>query len=252
MTPQHTYQILTKRPERMAEYFNDRYTKKDYTGDRLYSNGHVGDIVRSLKPTLHKFVWPLPNVWLGTSVENQQTADERIPHLLNCPAAVRFLSCEPLLGVVDLRKWLMAETVHCHLDKKSLENKEFMSAFEKMCHRAAGTISGLHWVIAGGESGPKARPMHPAWVRSLRDQCEIAGVAFFFKQWGQYAAHDTFPIPLRHICKQSFYTENGAIVPVKPSTSADKMASFPIFCKVGKHNSGRILDGKEHSEFPQS
>jgi protein gp37 len=95
---------------------------------------------------------PLSNVWLGTSVEDQRWADIRIPQLLLTPAAVRFLSCEPLLGPVDL--WAYLE------------------------------LGGIDWVIVGGESGHGARPMNPAWARSLRDQCRDAGVAFFFKQWG--------------------------------------------------------------------
>lgn len=94
------------------------------------------------------------NVWIGVSVENQSAADERVPALLNIPAGVRFLSCEPLLGSPDLSKWL-----HPH---------------------------GLHWVICGGESGPSARPMQAAWARRLRDQCDAASVPFFFKQWGEY------------------------------------------------------------------
>lgn len=120
---QHTFQILTKRPGRMAS------------------------VLRRIQPE------PLPNVWLGTSIENQRWADTRIPRLAETPASIRFLSCEPLLGPIDLAQWLRHGRV-------------------------------LGWVIAGGESGPCARPMEPSWVRHLRDQCLAAGVAFFFKQWG--------------------------------------------------------------------
>jgi protein gp37 len=130
-TPRHTYQVLTKRPGRMASFL------------RLW---------RELA------VRPLPNVWLGTSVETQKWADVRIPQLLRAPAAVRFLSCEPLLGPLNLAG-------AGHLDVKD----------------SGATID---WVIAGGESGPGARPMDPVWVRSLRGQCAAAGLAFFFKQWG--------------------------------------------------------------------
>lgn len=119
-TPRHTYQVLTKRPGRMASVLN--------------SLGR-----------------PSPNVWLGTSIENQRWADIRIPHLLKTPAATRFLSCEPLLGPIELP-------------------------------RSIRTAVG--WVIVGGESGPGARPMDISWARSLRDQCSESGVAFFFKQWG--------------------------------------------------------------------
>lgn len=119
--PQHTFQILTKRADRMEEYFSTR---------------------------------PVPdNVWLMVSVENQDAADERIPHLLRIKAGVRGISMEPLLGMVDLRPYL----------------------------------KGLHWVIGGGETGPDARPMHTDWIRSPRDQCVESGTPFFFKQWGEWA-----------------------------------------------------------------
>lgn len=107
--------------------------------------------------------WPLPNVWLGVSVEDQRAADERIPLLLQTPAAVRFLSCEPLLGEVDLSQWLW------------WENDQWAGDF--------------HWCIIGGESGPHARVMNPAWAVSLVEQCRAAGVAVFMKQLGSELAH---------------------------------------------------------------
>jgi protein gp37 len=133
---QHTFQLLTKRPGRMASLL-----RSDWWSDSLSS---IAD-----------GPFPLPNVWLGTSVETQKWADVRIPKLLQTPATVRFLSCEPLLGPVDL---------------------------DRIWPRTA--INQLNWVIVGGESGLKARPMNPDWARSIRDQCVVAGVAFFFKQWG--------------------------------------------------------------------
>lgn len=121
-----------------------------------------------------------PNVWFGTSVENQQTADERIPHLLRCPAAVHFLSIEPLLGPVDLLR---------HLNRR-------------IQGELRTELQSISWVIVGGESGPRARPMDPAWARSLRDQCQAAGVPFFFKQgsaanWTNFKDFDSFPEDLR-------------------------------------------------------
>lgn len=128
-SPQHTHQILTKRPERMLEYVSTRW-------DAKHSD-----------PLWH----PLANVWLGVSVEDQQRADERLPYLINTPAAVRFLSVEPLLGEVRLqRNWLVP--------------------------------GGISWVIAGGESGSSRRPCEIAWIESLRDQCREAGVEFWCKQ----------------------------------------------------------------------
>ncbi len=124
----HVYQVLTKRPARAAKF---------------------------VKRHVHLFPSGLPShIWIGTSVEDQ-AVDYRIRHLLSVPAAVRFLSCEPLIGPLDLTSFVDD-------DRRT----------------------GLHWVIAGGESGVRARPMHPQWVRDVRDQCRLASVPFFFKQWG--------------------------------------------------------------------
>lgn len=189
LCPQHTFQILTKRPERMAEYFaNDpqmRLTRlignmiceayKRKFGQPMAMAAERGAIVNQ---------WPLPNVWLGTSCENQETANERIPHLLKVPAAVRFLSLEPLLGPIDLT----LDGLVC----KPCSHCEFMpidpETNEVLCRKCDGTGIGtewaIDWIIAGGESGPHARPCSVAWLRSLRDQCKAAGVPLFVKQLG--------------------------------------------------------------------
>jgi protein gp37 len=120
--------------------------------------------------------WPLPNVWLGVSTERQQEADERIPLLLQTPAAVRFISAEPLLGPIDLRK----------LGDITMSLNAFTGHASHLLGMKAKTLGTLDWAIAGGESGPGARPMHPDWARGLRDQCGAAGVPFFFKQWGNH------------------------------------------------------------------
>lgn len=190
----HTFQILTKRPQRMLKLMKNPP-----------SSFPCGMIAGS----------PLPNVWLGVSVENQETADERIPILLQTPAAKRFISAEPLLGPVDL--W---SAKYPWPDGKG----GIGSAF------AWGT--GVKWVIAGGESGPGARPMHPDWARSIRDQCQAAGVPFFFKQWGEY----------------------------QPLTRTDGVQDMPFggynvetrfgFLKKGKKESGAVLDGREWKEWP--
>ena len=136
LRPDVTFQLLTKRPERAAKYLTA-----------------MGEEKRQ------GFTWPLPNVWAGTSVENQAAADERIPHLLRCPAVVRFLSVEPMIGPVTLPE-------------------EFLQRL----HISDDGPKGTRWVIIGGESGPKARPFDLAWARSIRDQCKAAGVPFFMKQ----------------------------------------------------------------------
>lgn len=206
LCPQHTFQLLTKRPERALEYFNSR--ENGFVGgpdEKVWDflnaiQGRSGLLFEHLrvaewrlglerdneafkKPELtYHGALPLPNVWVGVSCENQQRADERIPLLLQIPAAVRFLSCEPLLGEIDLSKYL-------HL--------EFYAS--EPFPPSAGTIGGkpmsaarlrgrVEWVICGGESGPGFRTMNLDWARSLRDQCVAANVAFFYKQDSAYHA----------------------------------------------------------------
>jgi protein gp37 len=180
LAPQHTFQILTKRSDRMRAYLSALvcddgfrpYVRRPGWKSR---DPRDGDRVLLLRDGQ---TWPLPNVWLGVSVEDQTTADARIPDLLATPAAVRFLSCEPLLGPVDLREWV--GTVHHHPDNDP--HATSTRAVVRAARAAMGPT--IDWAIVGGESGPGARPMHPDWVRSIRDQCTAAGVAFFMKQWG--------------------------------------------------------------------
>lgn len=199
-TPHLDWLLLTKRPQNIEPQLRAMpVLKRDNVWDHLWP---------------HRF----PNVWIGTSVENQAAADERIPHLLRVPARVRFLSCEPLLGPVDLSAYLTREVERWERDHEgTVVGQEFEA------------VSTTHWVIAGGESGGKARPMHPAWARSLRDQCQAAGVAFHFKQWGEYW-------------------------PAGRSIVEGKSAVFmgdEVLYRVGKHAAGRLLDGRTWDEVPQ-
>ena len=150
----HTFQVLTKRPERMRNWFTcaDRHLATT----RCFRN--FTDYTEPVGP------WPLPNVHLGVSVENQAAADERIPLLLETPAAVRFVSAEPLLGAVNI----------CAVPDSACRPAMFSALYSP--------LGDLDWIIVGGESGPGARPMNEDWVRSIRDQCVEAGVAFFYKQ----------------------------------------------------------------------
>ena len=235
LNPQHMFQILTKRPERMAEYLNtpgrverinDTITVPEANGGFAYMvPEEIGDHLDSID--FQTICWPLPNVWLGTSVENQEQADKRIPHLLNCPAMVRFLSCEPLLGDVSLTD-SVSETDYCanfeHWDGDPDE-------YEKILHE------GIHWVIVGGESGPNARPMHPEWARSLRDQCVAAGVPFFFKQWGEWG--DT-------------WSDHAPRIALRGNEFAPGWNGAHRFVhRVGKNKAGRLLDGREWNEYPE-
>lgn len=206
-TPALDWLLLTKRPENVNGMVPDHWRWPD-----------VG--------------WPL-NVWMGTSVEDQQRADERIPHLLKIPARMRFLSCEPLLGPVDLQAlWLPEKCWHCDEELHG----ELGRCWCGVCH-----YSEIHWVIAGGESGHNARPMHPDWARSLRDQCQVAGIAYHFKQWGEWRPAQTNEQGI-------FFNYDGSPVagPFAPYSS-----SQVYLAKVGKHAAGRLLDGVEWNEFPQ-
>jgi protein gp37 len=161
-TPHLDWLLLTKRPQNVAKMLPDTAT-----GVKPWGDG-----------------WP--NVWLGTTVENQAEADRRIPHLLAVPAAVHFLSCEPLLGPVDLTTIYHDQTMTDALEGMSESN--VIDAGDR--YVAVNPVYRRHpridWVIAGGESGHGARPSHPAWFRSLRDQCAAAGVPFHFKQHGAW------------------------------------------------------------------
>lgn len=165
LCPQHTFQVLTKRPERMRKFMSCDVSSAMVEGaaHALYYKLTGEDPSFNIVVNL-----PLPNVWLGVTVEDQKRADERIPILLDTPAAKRFVSCEPLLGSVDLGEWLAPP-------------EETGVSFGGWAEQVAGPPL-LDWVITDGESGPNARPSHPDWFRSLRDQCVDAGVPFFFKQ----------------------------------------------------------------------
>ncbi len=173
LCPQHTFQVLTKRPERMAEYLATwpmDSSQPDRITDIAHTLGHpaIGGLCER----------PLPHVWLGTSCEDQAAADARIPHLLKCPAAVRFISAEPLLGEVSLVNSGAFFPGACGCQEE--EGRTPCAA----C-RDTGAVSGVDWVIVGGESGKGARPCNVEWIRSIVRQCREAGVACFVKQLGK-------------------------------------------------------------------
>lgn len=206
LCPQHQFQVLTKRAERLEEYL-----AAGFVSNRIF------EAMQVVTPDTGVWGWPglreaLRNVWLGVSVENQEQAERRIPHLLRTPAAIRFLSVEPMLGPVDLPP-------------------EFLALGRKA------------WVIVGGESGKHARPMHPAWVRSIERQCEAAWVPFFFKQWGEWAPQ-----------YQPGAVMTGANVSITTGKYASRECRDPCWAdvvRVGKHAAGNLLDGKKYEEFPE-
>lgn len=214
LAPHQTFQVLTKRAQRMRNYFAaaDVWQRIDDAAPSIAGR------------RIDRTPTPLPNVWLGVSVENQKRADERIPHLLETPAAVRFLSCEPLLGPLSLSGKL------CDWTNDDGTGSWFSPVPGKIHRRF------IHWVIAGGESGPKARPMHPDWARSLRDQCAAAGVPFLFKQWGEWLPGCQYREGDRERLREK----------AQHSFSLDDHSWL-----VGKKAAGRLLDGREHDEFPK-
>lgn len=236
-TPEHIYQILTKRPERMRSYLMEgraslvAYAMGEDFGNRRYTRRKINNVNTAL---FHLEQWPLPNVWLGTSVENQKAADERIPLLLQTPAAVRFLSMEPLLDSVNLKP-LWETCPEC-----GSWEIYYLRGGNCYCDDCGVDIDkakiGIDWIIAGGESGPKARPMHPEDPRSIRDQCQTAGVPFFFKQWGTW-----FPLGQK---------SNGWDGSSGPGVRNDDFIGQPMY-RIGKKKAGRLLDGREWNEFPE-
>lgn len=193
--PDLTWIFLTKRPEGFGRLLHE---------------------AQRIRPPRCGANYPKPNWWLGVTVENQEQADKRIPELLKVPAALHFVSCEPMLGPVNLSPWLPP-----------------YGRPDEPAEATAGTPypqPHLNWVICGGESGPNARPMHPDWPLQLRAQCSIASVRFFFKQWGEWAP-------------ESFEFAH------KPNAMA--CGVNPTMVRVGKKEAGRELDGHEHLEFPE-
>jgi protein gp37 len=233
----HTFQILTKRPERMRAYLAVGEEALSWRWLRA-----AGDVLgRDEGGAVIEGAWPLPNVWLGTSVEDQARADERIPHLLATPAAVRFLSCEPLLGPIDLYNG----DPDPRLGGLSATATYLGDWWPAGAPKDAPSNHGVDWVIVGGESGPNARPMHPDWVRSLRDQCAAAEVPFFFKQWGEWVEtkwqHCSHPVAAGQIGTGFQNTPVAGYGLDHPSFGLDR---------VGKKRAGRALDGIEHNSFP--
>ncbi|KTR02284.1 hypothetical protein NS365_21995 [Aureimonas ureilytica] len=220
LAPQHQFQVLTKRPERMQDYCcraDERGRHPSMTAAAL-----MAATGRWNTPALDLGLWPLSNIWLGVSVEDHYRAAERIPILCETPAALRWVSAEPLLGAIHV------------------------------------SLADIDWVVAGGESGAGARPMYPGWVRSLRDQCANAGIPFLFKQWGSWSVHEvdaggriepgmdmTSLAGIRHWIGDRF------IEPDEGASVADVIHPFAILAiPCGKKRAGRLLDGALHDEFP--
>lgn len=258
----HIFQILTKRAARMAELLRH---EEFWDLANAVARGHVMDRVDPLarrsddaRATLDDYGPdnPPPGIWLGVSVEDQRRAEERIPHLLDTPAVVRWISAEPLLGPLDLSRiaqpnqgggpwWFDALNkgrAGWYVDKTTPMDEP--SDFDHLPR--------LDWVVAGGESGPDARPMHPDWARSLRDQCETAGVPFLFKQWGEWVS----------VYDRDAEDPDWRRVPTAGDWSRKRFMNLAggqgfhgdavnLLSRVGKRAAGRLLDGVTHNAFPE-
>lgn len=245
LTPQHTHMILTKRSARMRAYLAARKASKPIMVP-------IGDGTLEQHP-FNNELQPPPNIWLGVSVEDQARADERVPDLLATPAAVRFISAEPLLGPVDLTA----------LTLRTCTNK--FDAFQgmtwatqpgqyggKRIYSGGSRYGKLDWIIVGGESGISARPMHPDWARSLRDQCKRAGVAFHFKQWGEWVSvfdREAEDPDWRDCSRWQQTHPRGRWINLAGGHGFHG-ESVHYVARLGKKLAGRLLDGVEHNGLP--
>ena len=232
MARRHTFQVLTKRHGRMRSLLSD-------PGFSSELRERIGIVKYPDVPTA---AWPLPNVWLGVSTENHQWASIRIPTLLDTPAAVRFISAEPLLGGINLCACTGLDNRACplHADHAHLD-----------------------WVIVGGESGPRARPMHLNWARGLRDQCVAAGVPFLFKQHGQWSPAAPLDAASRADYRNAhtiaddgtLYAPGDLAYPDGPRyrealRAGHNRAHLHTTFRVGKKAAGRELDGRLWDQYP--
>ncbi len=254
--PHHHFQVLTKRAWRMREFMS-----RENLLEEIYANwsGFSG------KPR-EVWSWPLHNLWLGVSTEDQKHARLRIPALLETPAAIRWISAEPLLGGLDLTNINGTTHESAEWAHNVLTGSFWRPGVGKPMTEPSDKR--LHWVVAGGESGPGARPMHPDWARSLRDQCASAGVPFFFKQWGSWA-----PVPWKLVrepqesdaryiarsmsqCSQHAVSLGGHLAaldhqPWSVERTLPAPTSHQAVKRVNKATAGRLLDGIEYSAFPE-
>ncbi|TXH16443.1 MAG: phage Gp37/Gp68 family protein [Mycobacterium sp.] len=249
LAPRHTFQVLTKRHGRMRSLLGgcqhggihqpgiDFRSAMSWAVSKANPARIPGVPDDAARRVYYDTPWPLPNVWLGVSTENQQWADIRIPAILDTPAAVRWISAEPLLGPIEFDPdWLPVACRDCNCDSG--------------CNPPSRGQC-LDWVVVGGESGHGARPMHPDWARSLRDQCTAAGVPFLFKQWGEWAPerglnHSEGNGRRLHY-PRTYLRPDG-------TTAVIGDGGGPGACleRVGKKAAGRQLDGETWNQYPEA
>ncbi|MBP2560812.1 protein gp37 [Neorhizobium galegae] len=252
LAPQHIFQVLTKRPDRMRAYL----TRPAGDGKQDVRNHLAWEVTGQIMNAWHPnwksedingphrsraigafSKWPLPNVWLGISAEDQPRAEERVPPLLDTPAALHWISAEPLLGLIELHKlrhgagWM--DAIAGYDDHNS--------------RYGAVTRRRLGWIVAGGESGRRARSAHPQWVRSLRDQAASASIPFLFKQWGNWAPSS--PDQAAGNLHSGWVALSGR----RPAKAHElyPQAGAAFMERMDKGDAGRLLDGELHNQFPE-
>lgn len=259
--PQHAFQCLTKRHARMRSLLTEpefwqrvgRHARHiGYGRNRDRTANFFADGRNIYDTAVWEQIRFLPNVWLGVSVESQKWADIRIPALMDTPAAVRWISAEPLLGPLDLSLWTNAwnrAIAHSHSYPEHVlgpyDDAQGDAQIDCVSCDFTTEHGGLDWVVTGGESGPGARPAHPDWFRTIRDQCQAAGVAYFHKQHGAYTWQIDGPYREPNLYVNA---ETGAALPPHEVPEA---GSWQGVWKVGKKAAGRVLDGREWLEYPQ-
>lgn len=268
LAPQHTFQVLTKRSARMRAYFEGRRANFGRASSVLAMMAHP------LSEDDHEYAVdvldladlpdgrPLSNVWLGVSAEDQRRANERVPDLLATPAAVRFVSAEPLLSGIDFRH-LRPTGYDFDFQLDALTGTwsftKFIGSFEEVSTgldlpALPTRLPRLDLIIVGGESGPKARPMHPDWSRSIRDQCAIPGVPFFFKQWGEWEValdRDREDPDWRRDYSREFVDKGRSKWLNLAGGCGFHGERFHVMRRVGKARAGRLLDGVTHDAMPE-
>lgn len=255
---QHKFIVLTTRATRMRAYLSSL----EAAFVRAFAPPHQHPSLDDAHATFFATIapntpstWPLPNVALGVSVEDQASADDRIPHLLATPAAIRLISAEPLLGPVDLE---MLDARVSERDDAEPSGLRWIDALTGDYSDGEGHVGdvwgmanpGLDWVIAGGESGKGSRPCHPDWARGLRDQCARAGVPFFWKQWGDHAPGEIaadYLNPNRAAKGFTFFDNQWSECWSEVDGHCD---DEPEVYRIGKAKAGALLDGQLHRAAP--
>lgn len=254
LCPQHRFLVLTKRAERMHRYITgDGAPDDESMRDRMDEAAQEFEACHA--DMSHPERWPLPNVWLGVTAGTQKSWDERAPWLCKTPAAKRFVSCEPLLEEINTRFPSGASLVDFPAGFQNWTEAKREEWIQMQARATCMTRAeiGIDWVIVGGESGPGARPMHPDWARSLRDQCVAAGVPFHFKQWGEWQngsglnpANDGVVLNDGMVLGMAL---NNVDYEVRTNWHSYRST---VMSRVGKKAAGRLLDGREWNEVPSA